>query len=131
LEAPTVVWHGSVDHEDLPSLYRHSHVVVVPSRSTPKWIEQFGRVIIEAMACGIPVIATRSGAIPEVCADSALLVPEDSPERLAEALVKLYHNKVLWLSLREAGLERVRRHYTWTNVADSLWDAYCASLEGK
>jgi glycosyltransferase involved in cell wall biosynthesis len=128
-ETPAVVWHGPVDHEDLPPLYRRSHVVVVPSRSTPSWVEQFGRVLIEAMACGIPIVASRSGAIPEVCADAALLVPEGSPQSLAEALAELHEDEALWFRLRNAGLERVRRHYTWDRVADALWDAYEASLE--
>ncbi len=61
-------------------------VFVLPSRTTPRWKEQFGRVIIEAQACGTPVIGSDSGAIPEVVGKGGWIVPERDPPGLANAL---------------------------------------------
>ena len=58
-------------------------LLCAPSRTTPRWREQFGRMLIEAMACGVPVIASPSGEIPYVVGDAGVLVPEGDPDGLA------------------------------------------------
>ena len=103
--------------EQLPELMNALDVLVLPSVATARWKEQFGRVIIEAHACGIPVIGTRSGAIPDVVADAGLLVPEKNPTQLAGALRTLCENPALAQNLGARGLENARALFTWDQVA--------------
>ena len=77
---------GSVGQDQLPDFYRGLDVLAVPSLPTPGWLEQFGRVVVEAMACGVPVVASDTGALPDVVGDAGLLVPPGDPEALATAL---------------------------------------------
>ena len=61
-----VTFHGHVDEERIPDVYPRVDVVAVPSVPLPGWIEQFGRVVVEAQASGVPVVASASGALPDV-----------------------------------------------------------------
>ena len=77
---------GPRDPDGVAEFLSAIDVLVVPSRSSPVWQEQFGRVIVEAMGCGTPVVGSASGAIPEVMAHAGLLFPEDDAAALAEQL---------------------------------------------
>jgi L-malate glycosyltransferase len=61
-----LTWTGYVAHEKMPRLYRSMDVLAVPSRSLPRWQEQFGRVVVEALACGVPVVTSDSGELPRL-----------------------------------------------------------------
>ena len=65
-----------VAHDDVPAFLNAMDVLCAPSQTTARWREQFGRMLIEAMACGVPVIASRSGEIPYVVGDAGLVVDE-------------------------------------------------------
>jgi glycosyltransferase involved in cell wall biosynthesis len=84
-----VVIAGSLSPPDVRALYRQVDVVVVPSLTTQRWMEQFGRVIAEAMGAGLPVVGSRSGAIPEVIGEAGLVVDEGNAKGLANALRSL------------------------------------------
>jgi glycosyltransferase involved in cell wall biosynthesis len=101
--------------QDMAALYRRMHVVLVPSRATATWVEQFGRVIVEAQAAGALVAAYASGAIPEVAGDAALLVPEGDVDALAETVIGLLQQPERFAGLRARGLAAVR-DLTWTAV---------------
>ena len=75
--------------EALPRLYATFDVLAVPSLETPGWIEQFGRVAVEAMAAGVPVVASASGSLTEVVGDAGVLVPPGDERALAAALAHL------------------------------------------
>ncbi len=81
-------------------------VLVVPSTSRPEWAEQFGRVAVEAMFAGVPVIASRSGALPEVIGNTGVLVDELDVQGLGTAIERLKQDRDLRSDLGEAG----RRH---------------------
>lgn len=83
---------GPIAYPELPKLYREHNVLVLPSITTRKWKEQFGFVIVEAMASGRVVVGSDSGSIPEVVGDAGLIVPERSSKALAEALNRLYES---------------------------------------
>ena len=108
----------------LPGLMNGFDVLALPSRSTRRWKEQFGRVIIEAHACGVPVIGSDSGAIPEVLGDAGIVVPEGDPAALARAIGKLHANPALARELGRRGRARVEAKYTWQRVAQQMADIY-------
>src|SRR5262249_1025710 len=66
---------GAVKDTDVPEYLAAMDVLVLPSRTTDTWAEQFGHVLIEAMAAGVPVVGSSSGAIPEVVGDAGVIVP--------------------------------------------------------
>jgi glycosyltransferase involved in cell wall biosynthesis len=95
-------------------------VLALPSRTRPNWAEQFGRVIIEAMAAGVPVVASDSGSIAVVAGGDALLVPEGNATALAVSL-KAALDPARAATLRAGGLRRVRERYTVDVAADALY----------
>jgi len=107
---------GYVDRERLRELYRSARAFVYPSR-----YEGFGIPPLEAMACGAPVIATRTGAIPEYAEGAALLVAPNDREALREALRRLLGDAALRQELRARGPERARL-YTWDRSAALMTD---------
>jgi glycosyltransferase involved in cell wall biosynthesis len=94
------------------------------SRTTRRWKEQFGRVIIEAHACGLPVIGSNSGAIPEVVGAGGIIVPEANVEAIASAILRLEKDSDLRTMLGRAGRTQVEAKYTWSRVSDSLLTLY-------
>jgi glycosyltransferase involved in cell wall biosynthesis len=83
-----VTWLGYVSHDQTPDVYQRMDVLVVPSRTVSSWKEQFGRVVIEALACGVPVVTADSGELPRlVCATGGgWTFPEGSAPALAAVL---------------------------------------------
>jgi glycosyltransferase involved in cell wall biosynthesis len=114
--ADRVTFHGHVDEAALPEVYPRFDVLAVPSVPLPGWVEQFGRVVVEAQASGVPVVASASGALPEVVGDSGLLVPPNDPASLRAALGRFLEEPELWARLRERGLAGVAS-YSWASVA--------------
>ena len=94
---------GPMLPEEIAHVLCEFDVLVLPSRTTPTWKEQLGRVLIEAMASGVPVVGSNSGAIPEVIGDAGLIFPEGDQDALAERLVTLALDESLRLRLRERG----------------------------
>src|SRR6185312_2047312 len=86
---------GSLPYSQLPDLHRLADIFVLPSIATRTVQEQFGIVLIEAMATGTPVLATRAGAIDEVIGDVGLLAQANDGHRLADALHQLVSQKAL------------------------------------
>ncbi len=73
--------------------YANADIFCLPSRATSTWEEQFGMCLVEAMASGIPIVSTKTGAIPEVCGEVALLVKPQTPHALYNAIHKLIYNR--------------------------------------
>jgi glycosyltransferase involved in cell wall biosynthesis len=111
-----VAFRGHVTEEDLPALYRSFDALAVPSVPTPGWVEQFGRVVVEAQASGVPVVASRSGALPEVVDGAGTLADPGDPHDLARGLVRLLDEPGSWTEDRTAGLRAAER-CSWARVA--------------
>ena len=113
-----------IAHSRLPEFYNLMDVFVLPSRGTKTWMEQFGRTIIEAMACGAPVIGSDSGAIPEVIGTAGLIFREGSSDDLLARLTEVIQSDALRRRLSAAGQELVREKYTFDDLARRTVDYY-------
>lgn len=120
---------GAVPYEQTPEYFQKLDVLVVPTRTTAKIREQFGRVIIEAMACRVAVVGSTCGAIPEVIADAGLIFPENDADALAGCLRRIIADEPLREKLARAGSERVAENYTWECAARRIYSLYLRVLE--
>jgi glycosyltransferase involved in cell wall biosynthesis len=111
---------GFVEDDHLPDLYRGALLFVYPSL-----YEGFGLPVLEAMACGTPVITSNRTSLPEVAGDAALLIDPTRPEALAEAMTSIMHDGELHQRLRAKGLARARA-FTWDAVAEQTVAIYRA-----
>lgn len=108
------------DHHRVGALLTSLDVLVLPSYATAVWAEQFGHVLIEAMAAGCPVVGTNSGEIPHVIGDAGIVVAERDVGQLRAALKCLVETPALRAQLAARGRARVQRHYTHDVVARRL-----------
>ena len=106
-------------------------MLVMPTRTTERIREQFGRVLVEAMSSGVPVLGTTCGAIPEVIDDAGMIVAEDDAAALGEALRQLLRDEILRERLAKAGRARVEQHYSWEQVARKTYNLFQQVLRGK
>jgi len=108
----------------IPSLLHTFDVLVLPSRTTSHWKEQFGRVLIEAMSSGIPVIGSSCGEIPNVIGDAGFVFEQNDLFALEEVLMRLYSDISLRSKLAHKGRQRVLAHFTQASVAAKTVDLY-------
>jgi glycosyltransferase involved in cell wall biosynthesis len=113
----------------MPDFYRSVDVLVLPSRTTPRWKEQFGRVLVEAMACETPVIGSDSGEIPYVIGRDGLIFPEDDIDALAAHLRSLQEDAALRRELGRRGRQRVLANYTQARIARATAEVYRQMLD--
>lgn len=117
-----------LDAQELADLYRQTHVVLAPSRSTPTWVEQFGRMIVEAQACGCVVAGYWSGSIPEVAGDAGVLVSEGDAEGLAAAVARVMANPSEYSRHRDEGLRRTEET-SWRSIAEAQASVYWRAMK--
>ncbi|GAG68358.1 unnamed protein product, partial [marine sediment metagenome] len=120
-----IILTGQVKDEELVSYYRACDLFVLPTLE-----EGFGIVLLEAMACGLPVISTTVGAVPEVVGNCGILIPPHHPKILAEKILEIMHNKTLREELIAKGLERVKE-YDWDALIVKYEKAYVSCLKGE
>jgi glycosyltransferase involved in cell wall biosynthesis/GT2 family glycosyltransferase len=120
--ADRVHFLGFASGPELAQRYRAVDVVAVPSLPTPGWLEQFCRVAVEAMACGVPVVGSDSGAIPEVLGDAGLIAAPGDVDAWERALAEALEPE-RWGELRRRGLARAEG-FTWASVARAHRDLY-------
>jgi glycosyltransferase involved in cell wall biosynthesis len=117
--------------EGVAAFFRGIDVLVLFSQTTRTWKEQFGRVIIEAQACGTPVIGSDSGAIPSVVANGGWILGEDDTEGLAALLDRLAADSADIAAKAAAGLAEAAGRFTPEKVAGDLCDAYVCAAERR
>jgi glycosyltransferase involved in cell wall biosynthesis len=113
-----------VPHDHVPAYVNAMDVLCAPSRTTPTWREQFGRMLIESMACGVPVLASPSGEIPYVIGEAGILVSENDPAAWARAIEKLLSDRSLSEDLSARSVERARSKFAWPVVARAHLDFF-------
>ena len=99
-----------VPHRDVPAYLGAADVLIAPSQTGPRWREQFGRMVIEAFACGVPVLGSDSGEIPYVIADAGKSLPENDSEAWAKAILEVIGNAELRADMARRGLQRVQAY---------------------
>ena len=117
--ASRVTFHPTVPHAEVADYMNCLNCLVLPSRTIPGgWREQFGLVLAQAMACGVPVVGSNSGAIPEVIGDAGLIFPEGEVHGLREGLLRLHDDARLCAELGAKGRRRVLAYYTNRGIAE-------------
>jgi glycosyltransferase involved in cell wall biosynthesis len=113
----SVEWLGQVPRDRLVDLYRSARIFALSSLT-----EGFPKVLLEAMACGTPVVVTDVGSCREVTGDAGLVVPPNDHYRLRDALVELASGGDRWARMSQAATER-SRSYSWDRTAEVVADA--------
>lgn len=121
-KAEQVSFTGFVPHTQLVTYYQDADVFIFPS----VWNEPFGIPLVEAMATGVPLVATRSGAFPEIVEEgkTGLLVERDNSSELAEAILQLLSDENLRKSMGRAGRQRVVEMFSWETISENLLCQY-------
>lgn len=110
---------SQVSTEKIVEEYARCSLAVIPSL-----YEGFGFPAVEAMACGVPVVSTTGGALPEVIGRAGLLVPPKNPHALSSAIKKILHDPGLAAHLAKQGLDRVTERFAWNKVAQQMTTLY-------
>lgn len=127
--ADRVQFDGVISSTQMPAYLQTLDVLVLASRTLPNWKEQFGRVLIEAMACETAVIGSSSGEIPNVIGQAGLIFPEDDVAALHKQLLQLMQSESLRDELGRKGRQRVLAHYTQAQIAAQTVNVYHEMLD--
>jgi len=122
--ADTVRFTGRIADHEFARYYAETTMAVIPSL-----YEGFGMPAGEAMACGVPVISTTGGALPEVVGDAGVLVPPADTEALRQAIIGLLNDPGKRIRLGKAGLARVKGSLTWRHAAQKTVDVYREAMD--
>jgi glycosyltransferase involved in cell wall biosynthesis len=109
---------GYIDDQDLPGIYNLSRLFLYPSLS-----EGFGMPLVEAMACGTPVITSNVSSLPEIAGDAALLVDPSKTSSIADAILTMLTNDELRTEKTMAGLKNAER-FSWAKTAGQVYEVY-------
>lgn len=112
-----VVFVPAVPLEDIPVYLNSMDVMLLLSHTTPEWKEQFGRVLVEAMAAGTVVIGSNSGAIPSVIKNAGVIVEEGNHKSIEKAMRTVFKDRGLQKSLRAIGSQRVKKEFSYQSIA--------------
>lgn len=118
-----IVWIDAVPPEKVPDYLNCMNTLILPSRTTSDWVEFFGRVLIEGMACEVPVIGSNSGEIPHVIGDAGFVFTEGDATELAEKIYKIADQPTIYKTFQKRGLDRVQE-FTWETIAQRTYDVY-------
>jgi glycosyltransferase involved in cell wall biosynthesis len=128
--ADRVFFEGQIPSTQMPAYYQQLDALALPSRTLPNWKEQFGRALIEAMACGIPVVGSDSGEIPNVIGGAGLVFRENDAAGLRRNLLELQQKPELRHRLGQQSRQRVLGHYTQAQIAAQTVQVYREMLSG-
>jgi len=117
-----VQWHGAVAHRNVPDAIRSLDVLVVPTAPYKGYKEQFGRVVIEALACRIPLITSDNGELPVLIRQTGggLVFPAENAQELARCIKTAITSRDTFVSMAQRGYDYVLTHYTYNVLTDML-----------
>lgn len=113
-----IIFTGYVPSEDLPGLYNGASIFLFPSLQ-----EGFGIPVLEAMACGTPVITSNRSSLPEVAGGGGMLVNPNNPQEITDAILLLENNAKVYQAQVTYGLERVKQ-FSWAHTAEEYLNIY-------
>lgn len=116
--------HKSLPYRQIHKIYQQADIFCLPSKTTKYWQEQFGMVLLEAMACGLPIVTTNTGAIKEVCARVALYAKPANPDDLQSKLEQLIKNPTLRLSIGRSARLRAANYFDKNKIAQKIYKVY-------
>jgi glycosyltransferase involved in cell wall biosynthesis len=119
-----VAFAEHIPSTEMPAAYHRIDALALPSLTRPNWKEQFGRVLVEAMCSGVPVVGSSSGAIPDVVGDAGHIVPEGDAKALAHALTTLRDDPYAAQRLAALGRRRAETRFTHRAVAEATVGVY-------
>lgn len=122
--APRVHFEGAVGSQDMPQFLNACDIVVLPTTGNATWKEQFGRVLVEAMSCGVPVIGSSNGEIPHVVGNAGVIVSAGDSAGLSAAIMSLSVSSEKRRALGDAGRARVAELFTNERIATQTADYY-------
>jgi glycosyltransferase involved in cell wall biosynthesis len=114
--------HPAIPFDDIPTYFQILDISILLSHTTPIWKEQFGRVLVESMAAGTPVIGSDSGAIPLVIEKTGYIVMEKDILSIREALLEAYSNKAKYSKLSKLGQKRAAEKFSYTAIAEQTYN---------
>jgi glycosyltransferase involved in cell wall biosynthesis len=120
-----------VKHDEVPGYLNAMDVLCAPSQTKANWREQQGRMLIEAFACGVPVVASDSGEIPHVVRDAGVIVGEKDEAGWVQALAGLLENPSRRGELSARGLERAHAVYAWSVIARQHLDFFAELMDNR
>ncbi|NOK20581.1 glycosyltransferase family 4 protein [Corallococcus carmarthensis] len=120
-----------VPHASVPQTLNAMDVLCAPSQTTPRWKEQFGRMLAEAFACGVPVLGSDSGEVPFTVGDAGHVLPEADTAAWTTTLGDLLENPATRQEWARKGLTRARTHFAWPVVARAHLDFFEEVLQGR
>ncbi|WP_230740895.1 glycosyltransferase [Methanooceanicella nereidis] len=115
---------GSFSYEQVPKLYNVSDAFILPSITAPWWQEQFGMVLVEAMASRLPVISTLSGSIPEVLGDGGILIQPDDPFSIYREIKNIMTDKAYRERLKFSARERAVEEFSINKISKMIGSVY-------
>jgi glycosyltransferase involved in cell wall biosynthesis len=123
-----ITWEPGVPSTQVAERMRSFSILVQPSLTRSNWKEQFGRALMEAMACGVAVVGSDSGEIPHVVGNAGIVVPEGDSAALCNALARLLKDQALGVELGQRARARVMERYTHARIAERTTSVYRSVL---
>jgi glycosyltransferase involved in cell wall biosynthesis len=115
-----IVKAGDKSYNEMPKVYQEADIFVLPSKRNKTWEEQYGMVLIEAMASGLPIIAYDSGAIPEVVGEAGIIVKQGDVKELQKQILRLVKDKNLRMKLARMGREMAEKEFDCKQTARKI-----------
>lgn len=115
---------SDANYNDMPDIYRSADLFFLPSRTTSTWEEQYGMALIEAMACGLPIVTTDSGAILEVVGNAGITIPVRDVDKMVKTIRKLLLSPNVLSRYSHLSLTRARKLYDACQASKTLSSLY-------
>ncbi|MDQ3986388.1 MAG: glycosyltransferase family 4 protein [Actinomycetota bacterium] len=125
----SVHWQSGIPHDQVPGWMQDLDLFVLPSRTISRWREQFGHVLIEAMATGVPVIGSDSGEIPNVIGRPDLVFQEGDHNALAELMIRLIRDDAWRNEISRYVVHRIHEKFTHAHIARRMITAWEQMLD--